>query len=117
MTGFFPGLPDGLRAGGGEITDIGAVFRWHISGGYRLQFPSGLPFLLASKPLLEWQVRRRLLALPNVTLLDQRRVTAPLRDDDRGLTSVRTVQTDDRRRSAQSWWLMPPGVSPPHLSG
>lgn len=102
MTGFFPGLPDGLREGGGEITDIGASFRWHISGGYRLQFDSGIPFTMASKPLLEWQIRRRLLALPNVKLMDNRRATKLLASEDqRIVTGVLVVDSDDRDRELE----------------
>lgn len=79
---YFPGLTDDLQAGGAVVTDIGARVRWHIAGGYRIQHPSGVRGVLASRPFLEWQVRQRVVALPNVTVLDQCSVTEPLATPD-----------------------------------
>ena len=50
---------------------MGETMRWHVHGGWRKPFTAGLPGLLCSRPLLEWVMRRRTLALPNVTLLDE----------------------------------------------
>ena len=64
LTRYFPDLPDALRKGGASITDVGTAIRWHVSGGYRRQFKSGVYFALASRPFLEWEVRRRVLSCP-----------------------------------------------------
>ena len=71
MTRYFPDLPDGLRQGGGILTDTATSLRWYVCGGYRLQFDSGLTGALMSRAFLEWQIRRRVLALANVDVLDQ----------------------------------------------
>lgn len=69
MSGYFPGLVDELTANGAQVSDMGAGMRWHICGGYRIQFKSDMIGALMSRPLLEWTIRRRVLALPNVQLL------------------------------------------------
>ncbi|MGH7541795.1 MAG: FAD-dependent oxidoreductase, partial [Gemmatimonadota bacterium] len=70
----FPGLEESLCEGGAIVADMGETIRWYQWGGYRIQFHSDLRGALMSRPFLEWQVRRRVLALPNVTLLDGRGV-------------------------------------------
>jgi 2-polyprenyl-6-methoxyphenol hydroxylase-like FAD-dependent oxidoreductase len=71
MTRYFPDLPQALADNGAIVTDMGDCMRWYTFGGYRVQTPTGFVGALMSRPLLEWQVRRRVLALPNVTLLDE----------------------------------------------
>ncbi|MEZ4861458.1 MAG: hypothetical protein R3C14_09130 [Caldilineaceae bacterium] len=68
MSSYFPGLVDDLVAGGAMAVDMGEGMRWYVEGGYRRQFKSGMIGALMSRPFLEWQIRRRVLALPNVTL-------------------------------------------------
>jgi 2-polyprenyl-6-methoxyphenol hydroxylase-like FAD-dependent oxidoreductase len=70
MSEYFPDLPEGLCEAGAYLGDIGQQLRWYSRGGYRVQFQSGLMGALMSRPLLEWQIRRRVLALPNVTVCD-----------------------------------------------
>jgi 2-polyprenyl-6-methoxyphenol hydroxylase-like FAD-dependent oxidoreductase len=70
MTRYFPDLPQGLVENGAIVADMGETMRWYTFGGYRVQAKTGFEGALMSRPLLEWQVRRRVLALPNVTLLD-----------------------------------------------
>jgi 2-polyprenyl-6-methoxyphenol hydroxylase-like FAD-dependent oxidoreductase len=50
------------------------VIRWHQYGGYRQQFSSGLRGIVVSRALLEWKIRRRIMALPNVDIRDGMRV-------------------------------------------
>lgn len=45
--------------------------RWYAFGGYRRQFSSGLIGALMSRPFLERQIRRQVLALPNVQVIDE----------------------------------------------
>ncbi|HET7721783.1 MAG TPA: hypothetical protein VFK43_17575 [Acidimicrobiales bacterium] len=67
LEGWFPGLIEELVAAGAPLLDIGNDALW-FQGGYRRRFPTGIRGPLASRALLEFHVRRRTLALPNVTL-------------------------------------------------
>lgn len=64
---WFPGLRDELVAAGAVLGDWGEV-SWYQAGGYRKEFSSGIEMIMASRPLIEHHVRRRVLALPNVSL-------------------------------------------------
>ena len=64
---WFPGLRDDLVADGAHLGDWGEV-SWHQAGGYRKEIRSGIELIMASRPLIEHHVRRRVLALPNVSL-------------------------------------------------
>jgi 2-polyprenyl-6-methoxyphenol hydroxylase-like FAD-dependent oxidoreductase len=66
---FFPSIERDLVEGGATVADMGEAMRWYVFGGYRLQFRSGLRGMLMSRPFLEWHVRRRVLEIPNVTLM------------------------------------------------
>ena len=102
LTRYFPDLPDGMREGGSTITDMGAAIRGYIAGGYRRQFESGLTIAFQSRPFLEWQVRRRVAALPNVTVLDQTAVTSLLANaDGRLVTGVRAISKTGDGREAE----------------
>lgn len=63
-----PGLEDTLAKGGATISDMGESIRWYHHDGYKIQFTSGLVAVSVSRVFLEWQVRKAVLALPNVTL-------------------------------------------------
>src|SRR5579871_1983333 len=79
----FPGLTDDLVAAGATTADLAGDVCWYQPGGYRVRFTSGLMGLLASRPLLEAGVRRRLLALPNVTAISGAEVTRLVASADR----------------------------------
>jgi 2-polyprenyl-6-methoxyphenol hydroxylase-like FAD-dependent oxidoreductase len=80
LEGYFPGLVEDLQQHGAVVADMGEAMRWYTYGGYRVQAPTGLPGALLSRSLLEWQVRRRVLALPNVRMIDQCEVESPVFD-------------------------------------
>ena len=65
----FPDIKQALVDGGAIMGDMGATMRWYQFGGYKQQFASGMSGMLMSRPFLEWQIRRRVLALPNVAFL------------------------------------------------
>lgn len=75
LEGWFPGLTEELVADGASSVDIGADAVWFQGGGYRHRFPTGISGPLASRALLEHHVRRRALALANVTLHEPAAVT------------------------------------------
>jgi 2-polyprenyl-6-methoxyphenol hydroxylase-like FAD-dependent oxidoreductase len=91
----FPNLRDDLCAGGAMLGDMGADIRWWASGGYRKQFPSGMTGVMASRPFLEQCVRRRVAALPNVTIRGGADVSEALTTADRRrITGVRLKRPD-----------------------
>jgi 2-polyprenyl-6-methoxyphenol hydroxylase-like FAD-dependent oxidoreductase len=71
MDRFYPGMFDEVCANGGIVGDMTDSIRWHINGGYRKMFKSNMEGVFMSRAMLEWVVRRRTLAIPNITLLDQ----------------------------------------------
>ena len=63
---FFPGWTEGVVEAGGIRVDVVRDVAWFGHGVALKQAPSDLEGLLASRPVLEGHVRRRLLALPGV---------------------------------------------------
>ena len=92
MLRYFPTLVDDLTDGGAIITDIGQALRWHAFGGYRRQFPSGMMGALMSRPFLEWQIRRQVVALPNVQVIDECSVAGLVFSADRNRVTGVTMQ-------------------------
>lgn len=70
MTRFFPDLPQALKDNGAIMGDFADSMQWYTYGGYRKRFKMNVPATLMSRPLLEHLVRERVLALPNVALVD-----------------------------------------------
>src|SRR3954466_12442351 len=67
---FFPGWTDEVVASGGVRGDIAGDVNWIGHGVTIKSTPSDLIGLLASRPVLEGHVRRRLMALPNVRVIE-----------------------------------------------
>ena len=74
----FPGLDKTLVEGGAIIDDAGTAMRWFQFDGFKVQEPTGLYGILVSRPFLEWHIRRRVLALPNVSLKSSTVVHEPI---------------------------------------
>lgn len=92
MEDFFPGLTQQLVEQGALLSDTLAEARRFIGGGYYCQTPTGLLGLLASRPLLEAQIRRRLLALFNVKAIENCDVLGLAASEDRSrVTGVRLI--------------------------
>lgn len=90
MTRYFPELPDDLKEGGAMLVDMGMGLHWYVCGGYRQKFESGLTGAFVSRAFLEWKIRQRVMALDNVTVLDQCNVEGLLSTKDhRRVTGVR----------------------------
>lgn len=67
---FFPGWSDDVVASGGLLGDIANTVDW-VGHNVRLKAgPSDLIGLLAPRPVLEAHVRRRLIAMPGVTVIE-----------------------------------------------
>jgi len=79
---FFPGWTDEVVASGGVRGDIAGDVNWIGHGVTIKSAPSDLIGLLASRPVLEGHVRRRLLALPNVRAIENCTVQALIASSD-----------------------------------
>jgi 2-polyprenyl-6-methoxyphenol hydroxylase-like FAD-dependent oxidoreductase len=92
LNGFFPGLQGALADGGAFVSDVAETMHWYCYGGYRMQFTSGLVGVIVSRPFLEWEVRHRTMALPNLTVLDACAVQELLPTEDRARVTGVTVE-------------------------
>ena len=87
---FFPGWTDEVVACGGVSGDIAGDVDWIGHGVTIKSAPSDLVGLLASRPVLEGHVRRRLLALPNVRVIENCAVQELVADDSK--TAIKGVR-------------------------
>lgn len=67
---YFPGLTPDMVAHGAVEVDLGSDLVWHHAGGWKKRFHSGIRMQCQTKGYLEWYVRQRVGALPNVKILD-----------------------------------------------
>lgn len=68
LESWFPGIINELYAGGAVEVDLTADLYWHQGGGVARRPASSLRGPSMSRPFLEWTVRNRLAAHPNVTI-------------------------------------------------
>jgi 2-polyprenyl-6-methoxyphenol hydroxylase-like FAD-dependent oxidoreductase len=99
MTGYFPDLPQALADGGAMIGDFAERMQWYTHGGYRQRFQMGVPATTMSRPFLEYLIRQRVLALPNVRLLDDTAVRQLLYTPDK--QRVTGIEVELRREDNQ----------------
>jgi 2-polyprenyl-6-methoxyphenol hydroxylase-like FAD-dependent oxidoreductase len=85
MERLLPGLSQDLIARGAILGDLLGRARWALGGSQLARFDSGMEGLLASRPLIEGEIRRHVLRLPNVVLLS-------------GYDIAGLVASEDRRR-------------------
>ena len=78
---FFPGWTDQVVASGGVRGDIAGDVNWIGHGVTLKSAPSDLVGLLAPRPVLEGHVRRRLMALSNVRVIENCAVQELIADD------------------------------------
>lgn len=94
----FPGLLDELVAAGATVCDDGDLSRMSIRvGGHefnrsgKFADPAAVVIYLLSRPLLETQVRGRVLALDNVEILDGHDLVEPVAAQPHRVTGVQVV--------------------------
>jgi 2-polyprenyl-6-methoxyphenol hydroxylase-like FAD-dependent oxidoreductase len=80
LDAYFPGMMDELVAGGAMHGDVTGDFLWYQFGHWKLRADCGLRGIVVTRPTLEAAVRRRVRALPKVTLLTGHDVEAPVFD-------------------------------------
>ena len=89
---FFPGITQELQ-NQGAIPSHAQEARFFINGGYLHGIDRDLTGLLVSRPLLEAQIRQRLLALPNVRAIENCNVLGLLTTkDNSSITGVRFIR-------------------------
>lgn len=74
MSRLFPGMVCDLVEAGAAELDLPGDIIWFQEGGHTVRFYSGISVIFLSRPLLEWYVRCRVLAIPNLTCLQGCRV-------------------------------------------
>ena len=89
----FSGLFAELESRGGQRVDTAGDARWFYFGGWKARFKSGIEMVSQSRALLEWSLRRRVVALPNTEI-----VAGDVHGLDAGPERVRGVRM--RRRDA-----------------
>jgi 2-polyprenyl-6-methoxyphenol hydroxylase-like FAD-dependent oxidoreductase len=89
LTELFPGILDEMAAAGAVVVDDGNLSRIYARMGRRelkrsgrLSDPAGLTLCLASRPFTELHVRRRVAALPGVTVVDGHDALEPVTGGD-----------------------------------
>jgi 2-polyprenyl-6-methoxyphenol hydroxylase-like FAD-dependent oxidoreductase len=94
-----PGLTGGLIADGAVTADLLGGIRYVFEGHRAKQVPIGVPSILASRSLIESQVRERVHGNENVTFLEGHEVTGLILGGPEGrVTGVRTSSVDDPSR-------------------
>jgi flavin-dependent dehydrogenase len=78
-----PGLDAELAAAGAPLLDWTDDCRWFTSGGWKPRFRSGILSRPCSRDLLEWAVRRRVVASPRASVLEQHEAVGLLPAADR----------------------------------
>ncbi|WIM86740.1 2-polyprenyl-6-methoxyphenol hydroxylase-like oxidoreductase [Candidatus Mycobacterium wuenschmannii] len=98
LTELFPGLFDELLASGANLIDgtdasqiYARIFGHELSRTGDIANPEALRTHLASRPLLEAHVRRRVRALANVTFLEDHDVVEPVLGDANRVVGARVV--------------------------
>jgi 2-polyprenyl-6-methoxyphenol hydroxylase-like FAD-dependent oxidoreductase len=127
LEGWFPGIVQELLDGGAVDLDLSADMWWHQAGGVARRPKSDLRCPAMSRPFLEWTVRRRVAALPNVEVRsgvgaedlqfadDRARVSGVALDD--GTSHPCELVVDATGRQARTLpWVEAAGFEPPKQS-
>ncbi|MDY7012217.1 MAG: 2-polyprenyl-6-methoxyphenol hydroxylase-like oxidoreductase [Cyanobacteriota bacterium] len=74
LESLFPGFQEEIVAAGAHPLDMSADLPWLTPFGWAARFPTDLVLLSCSRLLLEWLVRRRLAAFPQVEWIQETQV-------------------------------------------
>jgi 2-polyprenyl-6-methoxyphenol hydroxylase-like FAD-dependent oxidoreductase len=113
LSTLFPGILDEMAAAGAVVVADGDLSRNYARVGNcvlkrsgRLAEPAVMTMCLASRPFVEFHVRRRVSALPGVTLLDGHDAVEPLAGHD-VVTGVRVIDCDTAvMRALDADWVV-----------
>jgi len=104
---FFPSLTADMQDAGAIAMDTGSDLAWLTPQGWGMQTKAGLIAISSTRGLLEYTIRRRVEALPNVRISHSIEVTGLLRAPTGEITGVRTreracaVELDEERIADQ----------------
>lgn len=118
----FPGFTEEILGAGAVTGDLAGDSRWFHEGGCLSQFNSGLSGIMASRPLIEGVIRRRVLGLRNVTAMEESDVEGLVTNGDRsrvigirlkqsGLLEADLVVDATGRGSKSPEWLQTMGYA------
>lgn len=122
MDYYLPGFTTDMIAQDAQLIDMADDTAWYHSGGWKLRFASGVTLLCSSKGFLEWNLRQRVLKIPNITVRDQCGATslvvtdgkvAGLTLDDGSVLAADLVIDASGRSSRTSQWLASAGFNAP----
>jgi 2-polyprenyl-6-methoxyphenol hydroxylase-like FAD-dependent oxidoreductase len=82
-----PGMKAELIAAGAVTFEWPTHALWYTPRGWSRRFDPGIPVISCSRELLEWHVRQRVAALPNVRLLEGQEAVRLLGETDQGRIS------------------------------
>ncbi|MEU2871550.1 FAD-dependent oxidoreductase [Streptomyces olivoreticuli] len=88
-----PGFTGELTGAGAPMLDLAGDLAMRNPHGWAAVFPSGLGFVCASRPLVEWTVRRMVRTAPNIVFHEGTRVTG-LTGNTSAVTGVRLHTTE-----------------------
>ncbi|MDP9870268.1 MULTISPECIES: FAD-binding protein [Streptosporangium] len=66
----FPGITQEMVDDGIPLSDMAGTVRWYFNGEPLKQVRAGLTSIAATRPIMEFYVRRRVQAMPNVTFME-----------------------------------------------
>ncbi|MEZ4616844.1 MAG: hypothetical protein R2867_15250 [Caldilineaceae bacterium] len=95
MERLLPGFGAELIANGAMPCDVLGNARWYQMGGYKAQYQSGLEGILMSRPLIESVIRRRVLAIPTVTVSENSVNALVANADQTQVTGVRLANEEE----------------------
>lgn len=68
---YFPGLFEDLQKNGASPVDLAYDAGWYQGGQWRLRVKTGVTVSIQSRPFLEAAIRRRVAAIPNVSIISE----------------------------------------------
>ena len=99
---YFPGIQKELEAQGAVRGDLIRDSLWLHEGAFHTREGGGLEGLLLSRPLLEATVRKRLLALPNIELMERTDATGLAATPDRSQVQGVRLRRDGQDQTLQA---------------
>ncbi len=99
LSQYFPDLLNDIVQQGGQVIDFANAMDWYAYGGFKKRFVIGLDGVLISRPLLEHLIRERVLAIPNIQLLDQTTVTQVIASADQQKVTGVVIQQKENERA------------------
>lgn len=98
----FPDLTWDFETCGVVPCDLGSEMRWFFFGEWMKPARSDVFVHWCERPHLEWQIRRRVMARPNVRLIDGCKVKTLLHDESRGCITGVTMRTAEMSKVDQT---------------